>query len=244
MAIEKSDTLHGRILEEFSRNIVDGTWPPGYLLPKETELAEQYGVSRMTMNKVLTRLASEGFVIRRKRSGTVVAQPRAESAVLAINNIGEEVAALGRRYKWSLLSSESRASNAQDRRLLGLNEDEAKDKSLFLQGLHFSNDEPFCLETRAINTKMVPGALDVDFEKDVPGAWLLTTMPWTKARHHVRAINVSGRDATLLELPVGAACLEVLRRTQIDAHWVTCARLLYPGEAHQLIAEFDGKLGG
>lgn len=244
MAIEKSDTLYGRILEEFERNIVDGTWPPGHLLPKETELAEQYGVSRMTMNKVLTRLAFEGFVVRRKRRGTVVAKPRAESAVLAINNIGEEVAALGRRYKWTLLSSESRASNAQDRRLLGLNEDEAQNNSLFLQGLHFSNDEPFCLENRAINTKMVPDALGVDFEKDVPGAWLLTTMPWTKARHHVRAINVSGRDATLLELPVGAACLEVLRRTQIDAHWVTCARLLYPGEAHQLIAEFDGKVGG
>lgn len=83
MAIEKSDTLYGRILEEFERNIVDGTWPPGHLLPKETELAEQYGVSRMTMNKVLTRLAFEGFVVRRKRRGTVVAKPRAESAVLA-----------------------------------------------------------------------------------------------------------------------------------------------------------------
>jgi GntR family transcriptional regulator, histidine utilization repressor len=47
----------------------------------------------------------------------------------------------------------------------------------------------------------------------------------------------------LLELPVGAACLEVQRRTQIEADWVTCARLLYPGEAHQLIAEFDSKVG-
>jgi GntR family histidine utilization transcriptional repressor len=77
----------------------------------------------------------------------------------------------------------------------------------------------------------------------MPGSWLLNTMPWTKARHHVRAINVSGRDAMLLELPVGAACLEVQRRTQIEADWVTCARLLYPGEAHQLIAEFDSKVG-
>ena len=136
MAIEKPDTLHGRILEEFSRKIVDGTWPPGFSLPKETELADQYGVSRMTMNKVLTRLASDGFVIRRKRSGTVVAQPRAESAVLAINNIGEEVAALGRRYKWALLSSERRASNAQDQRILNLQEDEGQDNCLFLDSLN------------------------------------------------------------------------------------------------------------
>ena len=179
----------------------------------------------------------------RKRSGTVVAQPRAESAVLAINNIGEEVAALGRRYKWSLLSSERRSGNAQDRRILNLQEDDADTDCLFLQGLHYSNDEPFCLETRVINIATAPDAARVDFEKEVPGAWLLNTMPWTKARHHVRAINVSGRDAMLLELPVGAACLEVQRRTQIDENWVTCARLLYPGEAHQLIAEFDSKVG-
>lgn len=231
MAKEKSDTLHGRILDEFSRKIVDGTWPPGFSLPKETVLAEQYGVSRMTMNKVLTRLASDGFVIRRKRSGTVVAQPRAESAVVAINNIGDEVAALGRRYRWSLLSNERRASNAHDRRIFSLREDEGRDDCLFLQGLHYSDGEPFCLETRVINGAMAPDAMYVDFEKEVPGSWLLNTMPWTKARHHVRAINVSGRDAKLLELPVGAACLEVQRRTQIEANWVTCARLLYPGEA-------------
>ena len=243
MAIDKPDTLHGKILDEFSRKIVDGTWPPGFALPKETKLAEQYGVSRMTMNKVLTRLASDGFVVRRKRSGTVVAQPRAESAVLAINNIGEEVAALGRRYRWSLLSRECRRSNAQDRRLLNLQEDEGRQDCLFLQGLHYSNDEPFCLETRVINIAMAPEAVSVDFGTEVPGAWLLNTMPWSRARHHVRAINVAGRDAMLLELPVGAACLEVQRRTQIDANWVTCARLLYPGEAHQLIAEFDSKVG-
>jgi DNA-binding transcriptional regulator YhcF (GntR family) len=151
MATEKSDTLHGRILDEFSRKIVDGTWPPGFSLPKETELAEHYGVSRMTMNKVLTRLASDGFVIRRKRSGTVVAQPRAESAVLAINNIGEEVAALGRRYKWALLSSERRASNAQDQRILNLQEDEGQDNCLFLQGLHYS------VLARAIERDVVAG---------------------------------------------------------------------------------------
>lgn len=243
MAKEKSETLHRRILDEFSRKIVDGTWQPGFLLPKETALAEQYGVSRMTMNKVLTLLASEGFVIRRKRAGTIVAPHRAESAVLAINNIGEEVAALGRRYKWVLLSCEQRPGTAQDRRLLPLNDDEGGPNCLYLQGLHYSNDEPFCLEKRVVNMTMVPDAANVDFQREVPGSWLLKTMPWTKARHHVRAINISGRDGTLLELPVGTACLEVLRRTQIDANWVTCARLLYPGEAHQLIAEFDGKLG-
>ncbi|MCA1338067.1 UTRA domain-containing protein [Pseudooceanicola marinus] len=244
MAAAQTETLHSRILDEISRKIIDGSWPPGHQLPKETELAAQYGVSRMTMNKVLTQLAQEGYVIRRKRTGTVVAQPRAQAAVLAINNIQDEVAALGRSYRWHLLSADTRPGTAQDQRLLDLDAGEATADTLFLQGLHYSNDDPFCLETRAINLAVVPDAATMDFATEVPGSWLLQTMPWTNARHHVRAVNVSGRDATALNLPVGAACLEILRKTQIEGDWVTYVRLLYPGEAHQLVAEFEGRLGG
>lgn len=244
MAAAQTETLHSRLLEEITRKIVDGQWPPGHLLPKETEMAAQYGVSRMTMNKVLTQLAQEGYVVRRKRTGTMVAQPRAQSAVLAINNIQDEVAALGRRYRWDLLASDRRRPNGPDQRLLDLDPAEAEAEALVLHGLHYSNDDPFCLESRAINLTTVPDAATMDFAAEVPGSWLLQTMPWTNARHHVRAINVSGRDAAQLHLPLGAACLEILRKTQIEGAWVTSVRLLYPGEAHQLVAEFEGRMGG
>lgn len=235
----QNETLHSRILEEISRKITDGIWKPGQQLAKETELAAQYGVSRMTMNKVLTQLAQAGFVVRRKRSGTVVAQPRAQSAVLAINNIADEVAAMGRDYRWSLMSAERRTPSPAERRVLGIDAHIDGDKTLVLHGIHYSNDSCFCYETRAINLGTVPQALEVDFEADVPGSWLLHTMPWTTARHQVRAINASGQDAKCLQLPVGSACLEILRKTEIDSAWVTYVRLLYPGEAHQLVAEFE-----
>lgn len=244
MTSAQTGSLHCQILHKITRKIVEGTWPPGHLLPKETEMAKQYGVSRMTMNKVLTQLAQEGYVHRRKRIGTLVAQPRVQSAVLAINNIQEEVSALGRRYRWELLSTELRVPNVQDQRQLDLDVDEDGRECLFLQGLHYSNDEPFSLETRAINLALVKDARTADFTQNVPSNWLLENMPWTNARHHVRALNVSGRDAKLLELPVGAACLEILRKTQIEANWVTYVRLLYPGEAHQLVANFEGRMSG
>jgi DNA-binding GntR family transcriptional regulator len=43
-------------------------------MPSETELAELYGVSRMTAGKVLGLLAAEGLIRRRRGSGSVVAQ--------------------------------------------------------------------------------------------------------------------------------------------------------------------------
>ena len=46
----------------------------GESMPSESELAELYGVSRMTAGKVLGLLAAEGLIRRRRGSGSVVAR--------------------------------------------------------------------------------------------------------------------------------------------------------------------------
>lgn len=234
----KPESHHSRILADIRQNILEGTWAPGFQLPKETELAERFGVSRMTMNKVLTQLAGEGFLLRRKRSGTVVAHQRAQSAVMEINDIAQEVAELGLDYSWKLLERKSRTPSESETLLLDMSGAELDSRILFLVGLHYANGTPFCLETRVINLDTVPHALDQDFDTVIPGQWLLHTMPWSGATHRVRAVNCVTQSAKLLELPVGSACLEVLRKTRIEKTWVTHVRLLYPGAAHQLLAEF------
>ncbi len=59
-------TLHEQLLSEFRSFIVSQRWPPGYQIPFETDLADAHRVSRMTMNKVLTQLTREGFLVRRR----------------------------------------------------------------------------------------------------------------------------------------------------------------------------------
>jgi DNA-binding GntR family transcriptional regulator len=51
-----------------------GTPGVGEPILSESELAEQYGVSRMTAGKVLGLLAAEGLIHRRRGAGSVVAQ--------------------------------------------------------------------------------------------------------------------------------------------------------------------------
>lgn len=46
----------------------------GEPMPSESELAELYGVSRMTAGKVLGLLAAEGLIRRRRGAGSVVAR--------------------------------------------------------------------------------------------------------------------------------------------------------------------------
>lgn len=44
-------------------------------LPSETELSQQYGVSRSTVREVLARLESAGIVVRRRGIGTFISEP-------------------------------------------------------------------------------------------------------------------------------------------------------------------------
>lgn len=234
---------HARISCELRQWIVDGSWQPGHPLPRETDLAERYGVSRMTMNKVLTQLTREGYLVRRKRSGTFVAQPRGQSAVMEINDIAQEVAALGWPYAWQLALCDQRAVSEAEAATLDMPIEGLNGPTLYLEGLHLAQGAPFCLEARAINLGVVPQSADQDFATEVPGQWLLRTMPFSAANHRVRAIVAAGRDARALNVPPGTACLEVLRKTRIEHTWVTHVRLLYPGDAHQLVADFAPTLG-
>lgn len=60
--------IKARILAE----IRSGRLAPGDRLPNEVDLAERFGVSRMTANRAVVSLAEDGWVVRRRHSGTFV----------------------------------------------------------------------------------------------------------------------------------------------------------------------------
>ncbi|MDO9637072.1 MAG: UTRA domain-containing protein [Pseudotabrizicola sp.] len=228
-------THHDRILAALREKITGGDWPPGFQLPFETVLAEQQGVSRMTMNKVLGQLAREGYVTRRKKLGTFVAQPMAQAAVMAIADIEGEVRALGLPWRFALSLRELRPPRSDETLTARI---DSTTPVLALQGLHYAGDQPFCHEARIINPESAPGALAQDFRTIAPGQWLLREIPWTSADHRIRALNAPAPIARALALPLGEACLEVTRRTESAGQWVTLVTQTYPGTRHQLVSRF------
>src|SRR5690606_25546581 len=49
--------------------------PVGTMLPSETELCREYGVSRITLRKAVDYLAEEGLLVREQGRGTYTAEP-------------------------------------------------------------------------------------------------------------------------------------------------------------------------
>lgn len=60
------------LLEELRVRIADGTYAVGQLLPTQRELAEEFGVSRDTVQRVLRELKDEGWIESRQGSGSRV----------------------------------------------------------------------------------------------------------------------------------------------------------------------------
>ncbi|MFF5018935.1 winged helix-turn-helix domain-containing protein [Streptomyces sp. NPDC001165] len=63
---------HERVVQELLDRIGDGAYPPGSLLPPQRVLAEDFDVSRDTVQRALRELRDMGYVDARQGSGVRV----------------------------------------------------------------------------------------------------------------------------------------------------------------------------
>lgn len=66
--------LYLQVRESVLGRLIEGSWPPGALLPSEHQLASELGVSQGTVRKALDSLAAEHLLVRRQGRGTFVAE--------------------------------------------------------------------------------------------------------------------------------------------------------------------------
>jgi GntR family transcriptional regulator, histidine utilization repressor len=228
-------SLHQRILSDIEQNILTGRWPPGYRIPSEQQLAEQYGCSRMTVNKVVTQLARAGLVQRRRKIGSIVLPQKAQSAILEIYDIREEVKTAGQDYHHRILARTVRPAVSDEARRLGMTRGR---KLVDVTCLHYADETPFCLEHRLISLDVVPEAEHETFETLSPGPWLLDHVPWSAAEHRIAARGAGEAEASHLAIPMGSPVMVVERQTWRLDQSVTAVRLTYPGGSHTLTARF------
>ncbi len=211
-----------RIRTDIERNILSGAWPPGTRVPSEHALMVQYGCSRMTVNKVLSALATAGLVVRRRHAGSFVAAPGGERAMMEIQNLAEEAARLGQPYRHEILARDLRPA-----------------KMLHVVCRHWIAGRPYAIEDRLIALAQVPEARDEPFTTLPPGTWLLRSAPWSEAEHVIRAVAADADTADRLAIDAGSACLQLHRRTWHDGRLVTDVTLTYPGDRHSFAGRFS-----
>lgn len=223
-------TVEERIRSDIEARIHAGAWRPGDRIPFEHELVASYGCARATVSKALTALARSGLIERRRKAGSFVAHPQVHSAVLEVPDLAEIVAARGEDYRWSPTSCRAASDNKGTDIPL---------PALLVEGVHYGGGEPFALERRLISLDAVPDAATADFTEQAPGSWLLHHVPWTAAKHRIRAVEAGRAEATALGVRPRTACLELERTTWRAGQVVTQVRQLFRGDRFDLVAEFN-----
>lgn len=118
----------------------------GEMLPPETELAERFGVNRMTVRKALNKMVVEGMVVREQGRGTflVAESPRDFVYNLEVaTGFFSDMQRYGVTPRLELLRAEVVQAEEKTAGLLDLG---SAGRVIALQYLFFGNDEPVMIE--------------------------------------------------------------------------------------------------
>ncbi len=215
--------------------ITSGRWRPGDAVPSEAALQQQFGVSRMTVNRAVKELAVEGLVTRVQGSGTVVAQLHRISSTLAVRDIHEEVLERGHTHTVHIDLLETVRANVALAHTFNLRLGAKVFHSVLV---HFADGVALQIEDRYVNPAAAPMYLSADFNTTTPTHYLLEHAPLTEANYSIEACLPSAHEAHCLGIKTSDPCLVMTRSTVSGVHVASWARLVYPGVRYSFSGKF------
>ena len=215
MSVRSMLPLYYRIYLDLKQSIVDKVWATGQEIPSEAELQRKYGCARETVRRAIDGLVQDGLVVRRRGSGTFVAESRTVQPVGRIYSTSETIRARGEIPSTRLVSLE-KVDSDRFRKLLEL--PDAVRHVYILRRLRLANGSPLSVVTTFLPADLVP-----DFEAKVRTRDSLYELyecdygfRMTRATQVISACGLTQEDAALLNCKPGDPALKVERTTYLD----------------------------
>lgn len=217
-------------------NIASGKWAPEQKIVSEHELAKLFGISRMTANRAMAELASEGVIVRITGVGSFVAPRKPQGHLFEIHNIADEIAERGHRHSSAVLVHERTTAPQDLATEFGLPPGAPLFHSLVV---HFENDSPLQLEDRYVSPRVAPKYLEWDLSRRTANEYLTQVAPLARAQHIVSAVMPSTKVAKPLKMRADEPCLRVHRTTWSEGRVASVADLYHPGSRYDLVGRFS-----
>jgi GntR family transcriptional regulator len=170
--------------------------PPGAELPSERELAQRYGLARMTVRNEIKRLTAEGLVYQLQGRGTFVAEPRVAQAG-AFSSFTEDMVARGLAPGSIVTSTTAMEADG----FLAASLELAPGDSVFcLDRVRTADGRPMAIEQAVLPLDRFAGIEEVDFT----AASLFEVLDrrfgvsLRAAQQHVVAVKIDADQAPLL----------------------------------------------
>ena len=210
---------YAQIIAQIEQAIADGDLAPGDRLPPERALAEEHGVSRMTVRQALQSLEARGLLRRSigRNGGSFVAQPKVERDLGTFSGLSDQLARQG-------VVAGARVLSASD-----------VDGAVEIVRVRLADGEPFAIERSSFPADRFRGLLQCDLTGSLYE--LLGENAPVRAVERIEPVLADVHDAAALGLRVGTPLMLVDRVAYDEAGSVVeRARDVFRGDRTRIVA--------
>ncbi len=226
-----------QLYEILRKQILAGDWKPGDLIPTETELLEQYELSRTTVRQSLDMLVNDGLIYRQRGRGTFVSPPAIEQGLAGIISFTEDMRRRNMEAHTEVLSAELIPAPNEIAEALQIAPGE---ELANLERLRLADSEPMSLETSYLVHKLCPGLLRYDYAERSLRQMLISqyNLRLVYARQKIRAVTATRKQAQVLSVEPGSALLFIERVSYTELKVpVEFLRTYHRGDRYTLYTE-------
>jgi GntR family transcriptional regulator len=207
----------------------------GAAIPSERQLSADLGVSRLTLRAALDDLAREGYLVRRRGSGTYVQQPKI-SQELTMTSFSEDMRRRGMTPGSRTLSLKTQLAGPRLGRFLNVSPGE---EIVVAKRLRLADGETMAIETLHIPASLVPGltqkALDGSFYELLRERYDVVIASGTQT---IEPTVTNEEESAALGVPLHSPAFLFERTSRDEAgRTLEFVRSIYRGDRYRIVTE-------
>jgi GntR family transcriptional regulator len=214
----------------------------GNAIPSERQLSLDLGVSRLTVRAALDDLVREGFLVRRRGSGTFVREPKIAQE-LTMTSFSEDMRRRGMRPASRTLSLATTMAGAYLGRCLHVSPSE---RIVVAKRLRLADGVTMAIETLHVRESLIPGLTQKDLEQKsfyelLSERYGITIVGGIQT---IEPTVTNEEESEALGVPLHSPAFLFERTTRSDTDdIVEFVRSIYRGDRYKLVTELSRREG-
>lgn len=197
--------LYFQLKELIMREIKNGSYKNGSMIPTEKELSEMFQISRTTVRQAIAELVQEGWVYRVKSKGTFVSKPKVnQDFIQTLKSFNDQIIYSGRVPRTEVLDFKVVTPSEEVISALHL---KPKQKAIYIHRLRYADEEPMV----TVKTYLPYESCDFVLTHDLVNESLYSILSANervkiyKIRRLVEAVDATAYDMKYLNIKRGKA---------------------------------------
>lgn len=217
------------LVREYVRSVIVNA-EPGTPAPSERDLAEQFGVARMTVRHAIDALVAQGLLERIAGRGTFVTKPLIDMQ-MRLSSYSEEMERRGKRPESKTLLARRETAGPGVARALEIEEGSA---IAHWQRLRLADGVPMAIQHVYLSLELFPNFLDEALPSSLYMWYAIRDLMPTWGEDSVDAAMARREEADLLGITEGTPVLRIARRAFAGNIAVEVSRSTYRADRFTL----------